>query len=249
MLSACSRSIYPCLLMVLTSAAITTSIGAPCGTCGTTNGSSGCGGWCGGGASSGVTCACAALPSGVIDVSTPSDWGNFSSPQTAPLIFTLIRIDQTVVHGGWWFRSVQMCPERGCVPAGTPTLKSIEEGGRRKLLNGQARLDLCLGLARRPNRINPQRVGHLGPVQNSLGLTPLIKLEADYDKMMKESQSKDNITIRWDIGLNKKRVAYFVFPKPDQSHSWLKLGARAERNKENNAIPAKWKSLKVPIFA
>lgn len=31
--------------------------------------------------------------------------------------------------------------------------------------------------------------------------------------MMKESQSKDNATIRWDIGLNKKRIAYFVFPK------------------------------------
>jgi len=31
--------------------------------------------------------------------------------------------------------------------------------------------------------------------------------------MMKESQSKDNITVRWDIGLNKKRIAYFVFPK------------------------------------
>lgn len=30
---------------------------------------------------------------------------------------------------------------------------------------------------------------------------------------MKESQSKDNITIRWDVGLNKKRLAYFVFPK------------------------------------
>ncbi|KAI8032013.1 hypothetical protein LOK49_LG01G01572 [Camellia lanceoleosa] len=42
---------------------------------------------------------------------------------------------------------------------------------------------------------------------------PLIKLEADYDKMMKESQSKDNVTIRWDVGLNKKRIAYFVFPK------------------------------------
>ncbi|KAG0473062.1 hypothetical protein HPP92_014919 [Vanilla planifolia] len=44
---------------------------------------------------------------------------------------------------------------------------------------------------------------------------PLIKLEANYDKMMKESQSKDNVTIRWDIGLNKKRIAYFVFPKED----------------------------------
>ncbi|GAB2296615.1 Regulator of nonsense transcripts 1-like protein [Dionaea muscipula] len=44
---------------------------------------------------------------------------------------------------------------------------------------------------------------------------PLIKLEADYDKTMKESQSKDNLTVRWDIGLNKKRIAYFVFPKED----------------------------------
>ncbi|KAG0598700.1 hypothetical protein M758_12G094200 [Ceratodon purpureus] len=49
--------------------------------------------------------------------------------------------------------------------------------------------------------------------QNVFG--PLVKLEADYDKMMKESQSKDNITVRWDVGLNKKRVAYFVFPKED----------------------------------
>ncbi|CAL9164433.1 regulator of nonsense transcripts 1 homolog isoform X1 [Musa acuminata AAA Group] len=44
---------------------------------------------------------------------------------------------------------------------------------------------------------------------------PLIKLEADYDKLMKESQSKDNVSVRWDIGLNKKRIAYFVFPKED----------------------------------
>ncbi|CAJ1932872.1 unnamed protein product [Sphenostylis stenocarpa] len=34
--------------------------------------------------------------------------------------------------------------------------------------------------------------------------------------------------------------------QPDQSHSWHTLGARADRNKENNAIPAKWKSFKIP---
>ncbi|CAL5207831.1 unnamed protein product [Lathyrus oleraceus] len=34
--------------------------------------------------------------------------------------------------------------------------------------------------------------------------------------------------------------------QPDLSHSWRNLGARAERNKENNAIPANWKSYKVP---
>ncbi|WVZ12448.1 hypothetical protein V8G54_016978 [Vigna mungo] len=33
---------------------------------------------------------------------------------------------------------------------------------------------------------------------------------------------------------------------PDQSHSWHTLGARADRNKENNPIPGRWKSFKVP---
>ncbi len=42
---------------------------------------------------------------------------------------------------------------------------------------------------------------------------PLVKLEADYDRSMKESQSRDNITIRWDTALNRKRLAYFYFPK------------------------------------
>jgi len=42
-----------------------------------------------------------------------------------------------------------------------------------------------------------------------------VKLEADYDKRLKESQTQDNIVVRWDIGLNKKRIAYFNFPRTD----------------------------------
>uniref|UniRef100_A0AAY5KX85 Upf1 domain-containing protein n=1 Tax=Esox lucius TaxID=8010 RepID=A0AAY5KX85_ESOLU len=49
--------------------------------------------------------------------------------------------------------------------------------------------------------------------QNIFG--PLVKLEADYDKKLKESQTQDNITVRWDLGLNKKRIAYFSLPKTD----------------------------------
>lgn len=44
---------------------------------------------------------------------------------------------------------------------------------------------------------------------------PLVKLEAEYDKKMKESQTKDNIKVRWEVGLNRKKVAYFIFPKED----------------------------------
>ena len=42
-----------------------------------------------------------------------------------------------------------------------------------------------------------------------------MKLEADYDKFMKESQSKTGITVRWDHGLSGRRVAFFMFPKED----------------------------------
>lgn len=49
--------------------------------------------------------------------------------------------------------------------------------------------------------------------QNIFG--PLVKLEADYDRRLKESQTQGNITVRWDVGLNKKRLAYFQLPKTD----------------------------------
>lgn len=44
---------------------------------------------------------------------------------------------------------------------------------------------------------------------------PLVKIEADYDRKVKESQRQESVLIRWDIGLNKKRLAYFVFAKED----------------------------------
>lgn len=49
--------------------------------------------------------------------------------------------------------------------------------------------------------------------QNIFG--PLVKLEADNDKKLKESQTQENIEVRWDLGLNKKRLAYFHLPKDD----------------------------------
>ena len=49
--------------------------------------------------------------------------------------------------------------------------------------------------------------------QNVFG--PLVKLEADYDKRVKESQTQENIEVRWHIGLNKKTIAYFNLAKND----------------------------------
>lgn len=49
--------------------------------------------------------------------------------------------------------------------------------------------------------------------QNVFG--PLVKLEADYDKRLKESQTQESIEVRWDVGLNKKIIAYFTLAKTD----------------------------------
>jgi len=49
--------------------------------------------------------------------------------------------------------------------------------------------------------------------QNIFG--PLVKMEADYDRKLKESQTQDNIDVRWDIGLNKKITAFFTIAKAD----------------------------------
>jgi len=44
---------------------------------------------------------------------------------------------------------------------------------------------------------------------------PLVKLEADYDRRVKEAQTQDNVRVRWAVGLNKKSVAYVSLRKPD----------------------------------
>ena len=42
---------------------------------------------------------------------------------------------------------------------------------------------------------------------------PLVKMEADDDRKLKESQTQNDIVVRWDLGLNKKRLSYFTLPK------------------------------------
>ena len=49
--------------------------------------------------------------------------------------------------------------------------------------------------------------------QNVFG--PLVKLEAEYDRMMKESQGRQDVTVRWDVALNEKHLARFVFQRDE----------------------------------
>ena len=46
-------------------------------------------------------------------------------------------------------------------------------------------------------------------------LAPLVKLEADEDRVNKEALKQDGVSVRWDVALNKRRLAHFRFARPD----------------------------------
>ncbi|CAK7269654.1 ATP-dependent RNA helicase [Sporothrix epigloea] len=58
--------------------------------------------------------------------------------------------------------------------------------------------------------------------QNIFG--PLVKMESDYDKKLKEAQSEDKLPVRWDFGLNNKHLASFVLPKIESGDVKLAVG-------------------------
>ncbi|KAJ3297740.1 ATP-dependent helicase NAM7 [Borealophlyctis nickersoniae] len=58
--------------------------------------------------------------------------------------------------------------------------------------------------------------------QNIFG--PLVDMEAKYDQMLKESQTQQDVVVRWDIGLNKKQLAFFQLPKLEQGDVRLAVG-------------------------
>ena len=47
--------------------------------------------------------------------------------------------------------------------------------------------------------------------------SPLVTLEAEYDKKMKESQAQESISIKWDYSLGKKRLIHFKKSERDSS--------------------------------
>ena len=49
-------------------------------------------------------------------------------------------------------------------------------------------------------------------------------MEADDDRKLKESQTQGDIVVRWDLGLNKKRLAYFSLPKANEG--WVALNKK-----------------------
>ena len=55
-------------------------------------------------------------------------------------------------------------------------------------------------------------------------LAPLVMLEAEYDRRLKEHHKQEDISVRWDKSLSNKRVAWFYFPGREESELRLVPG-------------------------
>ncbi|RDW89846.1 putative regulator of nonsense transcripts [Aspergillus mulundensis] len=76
--------------------------------------------------------------------------------------------------------------------------------------------------------------------QNIFG--PLVKIEADYDRKLKESQSQDGLIVRWDLGLNNKHLASFILPKLELGDVKLAVGDEM-RLKYSGELRPKWEGV------
>jgi len=74
--------------------------------------------------------------------------------------------------------------------------------------------------------------------QNVFG--PLVQLEADEDKKKKESQTKENITVRWTEGINHKDVAIFHLPLGDDSDLRVMAGDELMLRYPGNSHRGAW---------
>lgn len=83
--------------------------------------------------------------------------------------------------------------------------------------------------------------------QNILG--PLVKVEADYDRKLKESQTQTDLVVRWDQGLNMKKIAWMTLPKLESGEVRLAVGDELKLRYTGELAP-KWEGvghvIKVP---
>lgn len=63
---------------------------------------------------------------------------------------------------------------------------------------------------------------------------PLVKIEADYDRKLKEAQEQINITVSWAIGLNNKHLASFTLSGYESTELKIAVGDEMILNYQSN---------------
>ncbi|KAJ2782592.1 ATP-dependent RNA helicase [Coemansia interrupta] len=71
---------------------------------------------------------------------------------------------------------------------------------------------------------------------------PLINAEADYDRRMKEAQTQENISVRWDIGINKRQLVYFQLPKYELGELRVVVGDELRLSHQGSQLSQSWET-------
>lgn len=77
-------------------------------------------------------------------------------------------------------------------------------------LNRQATIDDIDKSENDPEEILPILMRYNDGFQYQRSFAPLVNLESDYDKNLKESQALEHISVKWALGLNNKHLASFT---------------------------------------
>lgn len=78
-------------------------------------------------------------------------------------------------------------------------------------------------------------------------MAPLVELEAEQDKASKEAQRQENVAIRWDMGLNMKRVAWLYLPATGTDADFrITAGDEVEITHKTSKWKASGSVIKVP---
>ncbi|CEM31644.1 unnamed protein product [Vitrella brassicaformis CCMP3155] len=130
--------------------------------------------------------------------------GNWDTSQWQPLI-------EDKAFLPWLVKVPEEKETRRCRPVSAEQINRIEELWK---TNPNAKLE-DLDKPGVDNEPQPVSLKYKDVYEYHGTFTPLIQLEADYDRQIKESQTQTNISVRWDVALNRRRTAIFMFPKDE----------------------------------
>ncbi|KAJ1848022.1 ATP-dependent RNA helicase, partial [Coemansia sp. RSA 2703] len=71
---------------------------------------------------------------------------------------------------------------------------------------------------------------------------PLVNAEADYDRRMKEAQTQENISVRWDVGINKRQLVYFQLPKYELGELRVVVGDELRLSHQGSQLSQSWET-------
>ena len=115
-------------------------------------------------------------------------------------------------------------PEEELMHAKKVTHQQIAKLEAQWKLNREATIEDVKGDANEEEEVLPILMRYNDAFQYQRSFAPLIKLEADYDKNLKESQALERIQVKWGVGLNNKFLASFILSTYENSELKVAVG-------------------------